>query len=341
MQGFRDDIGPYLGSRKDRKKVLREIVELEREELGLPPLPKQDPYRAVSQKTHLSRIARPKSVPLVKHKNYLRAPSSLRGKGGRAADDLFAPAPGTDTFWLYGVQKVTQSTLGHLANQDRVTDGELHRAEVCHQVRRKIDSLMSQAASLPRCGILFDIISTSKIIGTKLPERVGAYIYRYIETKYCDVQSVKFTFVGITDNINCCAARDVFCRDEMLQGKYIGQTKRTFEALDNVHMFPVIPGEVQGVPDDEDDGENDENRPLSSSFSRRDSRRSSLGLGSKKGSMLRGRAVTPSRLGVGSALDGIDFAEQRETNTSQGKRRTTTTTFLTESEPLPRPSSVL
>jgi hypothetical protein len=240
--GFRDDLGPFLGSRKDRRKVLREVIEVERQELGLPPLPKEHRHAAMIQAARMERISKPKVLPKKKHESFLRAPSSLRGKSSKAKDELFIPSSGQGDFWLYGMQKVTQSTLFHLANVNRhVTDEELFAAPVCVAVKKKVDSLMHQAASMERCGLLFDIVSTSKIIKLGIPHRVGALIYDYVEKAHGNVTSLKFVFVGITDNVNCCAARDVFCRDEVLTGKYIGQTKRTFDALDNVHMFPVIP----------------------------------------------------------------------------------------------------
>lgn len=228
------------------------------------------------------------------------------------------------------------------------------------QIRKQIDRLLAVAATRERSGLLFDLLSTSKVIATGVPHAVGAFIYDYIasvagpQTMFHQQQqqqsrgfssslgdrggggggsngelrrptsadadatataaimtsmrrestaaaagggaaasapdktvvlqssasirassnngdddvdaspldvpseqhpprgvtstmvraskSLKFVFVGLTDNVNCCAARDVFCRDDTLNGKYVGETKRPFGALDNVHMHAVFPG---------------------------------------------------------------------------------------------------
>lgn len=243
--GFRDELAPFLGSRVERRKILKEIIGVERDELGVPPVPAEiTAARSHSQMAHVKRISRPKLTPLKTFINFQRAPRSLRSRGMRSPDELFSAGEGEapQSFWLYDSQKVSQSTLGALANQTRVTYDELMKAPVVGIIRQRLDSLLEQAKQKARCGLLFDIISTSKIINSGIPHEIGAFIYDYIQEKHYDVTSLKFVFVGITDNLNCCAARDVFCRDEVLQGKYIGDTKRSFEALDNVHMFSVFPG---------------------------------------------------------------------------------------------------
>ena len=109
-------------------------------------------------------------------------------------------------------------------------------------LRRRLDTLLATAASRRRCGLLFDLVSTANIIRTGVPHLVGEYIYQYIATQHNDKLTVKFSFVGISDNVNCCAARDVLCRDDWLDGHYVGDTKRReFDALDNVHVFGVFP----------------------------------------------------------------------------------------------------
>lgn len=242
---FRDELAACLGGPRERRKILREIERAEREELGIPsePLYKLR-ARAASQRAHIERVSKPTSFPKVVHSSFLRAPRSLRGKGQRSPDGLFDPGQGEDPsqFWLYESHKVTQTTLRSIGNTTNLTPSDIHKTAVCQAVRKKIDALMAIAATKRRCGLVFDIISTSKIINSGIPHEIGAYIYSYIEQNHFDKTSLKFTFVGITDNVNCCAARDVFCRDELLQGKYIGDTKRTFDALDNVHMFAVFPG---------------------------------------------------------------------------------------------------
>ena len=50
---------------------------------------------------------------------------------------------------------------------------------------------------------------------------------------------------GITDNVNCRAARDVFCREHVRydahDSKMSDEPKRAFDALDNQHMYCVFP----------------------------------------------------------------------------------------------------
>ena len=101
---------------------------------------------------------------------------------------------------------------------------------------------MATAASRRRCGLLVDLVSTANIIRTGVPHLVGEFIYEYLAAQHNDKLSLKFVFVGITDNANCCAARDVICRDDWLDGQYVGDMKRRdFDALDNVHVFAVFP----------------------------------------------------------------------------------------------------
>jgi hypothetical protein len=197
---------------------------------------------SVSQQRYMERLARPVSPPQKTFTDFIRAPRSIQGAGlARSQDVLFEP-DADGNFWLYGSQKVTQSTIGNVGPNGGVpSDDEIRKLPVCAAVRKRIDSLMAIAATRSRCGIIFDIVSTSRVIASGIPHQVGSYIYDYIDQAHYNVVSLKFVFVGITDNVNCCAARDVFCRDDRLNGKYIGDTKRPFDALDNVHMFTVQP----------------------------------------------------------------------------------------------------
>ena len=279
IEMFRDDLGAYLGGRNERRKVLREIVQMEEQELygggggsspgtssgnvrpagsaslkgltaahhnnSLSAIRSRSPeqLRAVSaaQQHYMERLARPVSPPQKVFTDFIRAPRSIQGAGlARSQDVLFEPDD-DGSFWLYGAQKVTQSTIGTIG-PNPPTDDEIRKLPVCAAVRKRIDNLISVAATKNRCGIIFDIISTSRVIAGGIPHKVGAYIYEYIDQAHYDVVGLKFVFVGITDNVNCCSARDVFCRDDRLNGKYIGDTKRPFDALDNVHMFTVFPG---------------------------------------------------------------------------------------------------
>lgn len=155
--------------------------------------------------------------------------SALPSRGGAASTGVEAPAP-------------------LLPSRD-----EVRRSPIGQQIKKQLDALMNIAATKERCGLIFDLISTSKLIATGVPHEIGAFIYDYIEDAHFEKVGLKFVFVGITDNANCCAARDVFCRDDMVSGKYVGDTKRPFDALDNVHMYTVFPGHrlhpfSRGVP---------------------------------------------------------------------------------------------
>ena len=185
------------------------------------------------------------------------------GGGAGGADDLYAGdvlfRPGRavadldpSDFWLYARQKVTQRTLGTQVLQHPVVVGQstdaaslkalLLRSPITDIIRKKIAGLLAATVGRTRCGILFDLLSTRNIIVSGVPHVVGQFIYEHINDVIAtEHASLKFVFVGITDNSNCCAARDVFCRDTSLLGRQIAGTKRTFDALDNVHMFAVPP----------------------------------------------------------------------------------------------------
>jgi hypothetical protein len=239
----RDDIASYLTGTSRRRQILREILAVEEEELGvrLQETLEQRQQKAALQRNCIKRLSSPTHEPVKRFSNFIRAPRSLRGKGQRSNDVLFT-ANDDGTFWLYASQKVTHSTLPILNKTAQPTVDDIRRSSLCQLIQKQVDQLMAVAATKERCGLIFDLVSTSKIISGGVPHEVGAFIYEYVEAAHFSVQSLKFVFVGITDNDNCCTARDVFCRDEILAGKYVGDTKRPFDALDNVHMFTVFPG---------------------------------------------------------------------------------------------------
>jgi hypothetical protein len=142
-------------------------------------------------------------------------------------------------------QRPTSSATSYMPTEDEVrarVHAEFITSPLAASLRRRVDSLMSIAASRRRCGLLFDLVSTANIIRSGVPHLVGEYLYEYLATQHNDKLAVKFAFVGISDNVNCCAARDVLCRDDTLNGVYIGDTKRReFDALDNIHVFAVFP----------------------------------------------------------------------------------------------------
>lgn len=251
---LRDDLAVYLSTDlKKRRQIKREILALEEQELGIPRRvnPVEERQRAKSQLEYAQRIAHPLNLPNKLHSNFLKAPRSLRSAGGSRSSDVLFSTNRDGTFWVYGMKKVTHATLGSLFSGQHqhtvATPDEIRRAPICQSIRRQVDHLISVASTRERFGLIFDLISTSKIIGSGIPHEIGSFIYEYIEEAHYEKTGLKFAFVGITDNVNCCAARDVFCRDDLLNGKYIGDTKRPFDALDNVHMFVVFPGhKVEG-----------------------------------------------------------------------------------------------
>lgn len=241
---LRDDTLAYTMNQKKRKEILREILQVEEDELGVCRVPSraEEATRAAHQQRYAGRISQPLRPPSATHTDFLRCPRTLRGKGSRSLDTLFT-ANRDGSFWFYGSQKVSQATLGPLSGRTTPpTTEEVKKSPIGAAIRRQLESILSHALSKDRFGIIFDLVSTSKIIAGGAPHEVGAYIYHYLEEAHYDKTNLKFVFVGITDNVNCCAARDVFCRDDVVAGHYVGDTKRPFEALDNVHMYTVFPG---------------------------------------------------------------------------------------------------
>lgn len=218
-------------------------MQVEEDELGVFRVPPrhEELARASQQQRYAARIAQPLRPPSATHTDFLRCPRTLRGKGSRSLDTLFT-SNSDGTFWFYGTQKISQATLGPLSNRSAPTTDEVRRSAIGATIRRQLDAMVAQGASKERFGIIFDLVSTSKIIASGSPHEIGAYIYAHVEETHYDKTGLKFVFVGITDNVNCCAARDVFCRVDVVAGHYVGDTKRPFEALDNVHMYTVFPG---------------------------------------------------------------------------------------------------
>jgi hypothetical protein len=229
---LRDDTLAYTMNQKKRKEILREILQVEEDELGVSRVPSraEESTRATHQQRYAGRISQPLRPPSATHTDFLRCPRTLRGKGSRSLDTLFT-ANRDGSFWF--------PLSGRTAPP---TTEEVKKSPIGAAIRRQLESILSHALSKDRFGIIFDLVSTSKIIASGAPHEVGAYIYHYLEEAHYDKTNLKFVFVGITDNVNCCAARDVFCRDDVVAGHYVGDTKRPFEALDNVHMYTVFPG---------------------------------------------------------------------------------------------------
>uniref|UniRef100_A0A7S1IIZ3 Uncharacterized protein n=1 Tax=Eutreptiella gymnastica TaxID=73025 RepID=A0A7S1IIZ3_9EUGL len=104
----------------------------------------------------------------------------------------------------------------------------------------KKKALMSTAS--PQYALLFDMITTRRVIMSGEPHRVATELYRWVDTYF--PHTIKFTFIGITDNGSTRVARDVFYKDKLNNKedafqKYIN--KCDFEAVDDNHMYTVYP----------------------------------------------------------------------------------------------------
>eukprot|EP00667_Euglena_gracilis_P008134 EG_transcript_8224 len=100
-----------------------------------------------------------------------------------------------------------------------------------------------------RYGLLFDIVTTRRVIMTGEPHMVATELYRYMAVRY---PAVKFTFVGITDNGSKRVARDIFCKDKLpgaTEGyeKYI--QKCPMDAIDDNHLYVVFPEDDARIAD--------------------------------------------------------------------------------------------
>lgn len=216
--------------------------------------PAKQHERLLFQQSHAANLSVPRIPPTKHFINFMKAPSAMRKRGLRSPDVLFEP--GVDDkgiFWLYGKHRVSQSTLGSAAGSmasatfrgapQIMDESTFKKLPVWANIKRKLTNMIAQGAQQERFGIVFDIVSTGKILTKGIPHMAGRLIYEFIEDcrHEAGVNKLKFIFVGITDNINCCTARDVFCLDDRVGGVYVGDFKRPFTALDNVHMFAVLP----------------------------------------------------------------------------------------------------
>lgn len=85
-----------------------------------------------------------------------------------------------------------------------------------------------------RFGVLVDIVATRKNILSGVPHDLAAYIYRFLEEEH--PITVKFVFVGITDNATKLVAKDVF--DARSGG---GAKKISFADIDGEHLHIAYP----------------------------------------------------------------------------------------------------
>ena len=210
--------------------------------------------RMLTQRAHSTTLSVPRNPPAKVFDTFMKAPSAMRRRGLRSPDVLFEPgASDNGVFWIYDRHRVSQSTLGSAAGSmayasvgapsQTLDEAAFVKLPVWASIKRKINAMIAQGAQQERYGIVFDIVSTGKILAKGIPHMAGKLIYEYVEECRHEEGSnkLKFIFVGITDNINCCTARDVFCLDDRVGGVYVGDYKRPFRAIDNVHMFAVLP----------------------------------------------------------------------------------------------------
>eukprot|EP01063_Lacrimia_lanifica_P024908 TRINITY_DN32702_c0_g1_i1.p1 TRINITY_DN32702_c0_g1~~TRINITY_DN32702_c0_g1_i1.p1 ORF type:complete len:645 (+),score=227.07 TRINITY_DN32702_c0_g1_i1:91-2025(+) len=174
-----------------------------------------------------------------------------QGKGVASQDVLLKPHahPGKagkagDRFWLYDAYHLSKQAVDKIfsgATTDVAqTAAYAHLKKILNKIVKK-----SQRDCAERFGILLDIITTNSLIQTGIPHELGNAAYKHLETVHYDKAGLKFCFIGITDNVNCRAARDVFCRESVLADsgdvRMREEPKRTFDALDNQHMYCVFP----------------------------------------------------------------------------------------------------
>eukprot|EP00667_Euglena_gracilis_P006665 EG_transcript_6723 len=209
-------------TRKQRRRIERQI--LEEQERAAPtyrsciPLP---PPLEQQQRT-MERLSRPVERQESKRKfDFTKNAHKPDMEEVAMADDvLLKPSAGEKRFWVYLSYKVSRQ-----------------EANPMRQIRKMIDhALAAQRASAANFGLLFDIVTTSSTIETGQPHFVAQQIYSYVDEAHGDKNHLKFVFVGITDNDNCRAARDVFCKEDIS-----GHPKKQFEAIDNNHMYAVYP----------------------------------------------------------------------------------------------------
>eukprot|EP00906_Rhabdomonas_costata_P027474 RCo039014 len=164
-------------------------------------------------------------------------------------DTLFGPLN-----WLYASMQISKEELEDEGEEKKIPVANLR---VFKKAVRVVDRVLKQAGIEPsdelkrreqrrvtdrsQHGLLFDMITTRRVILTGEPHRVGVELYRYVARRY---HAVKFTFIGITDNGSKRVARDVFCKDKVAEAdgafdNYI--MKCDFEVVDENHMYVIYP----------------------------------------------------------------------------------------------------
>eukprot|EP00759_Apiculatamorpha_spiralis_P007559 PhF_6_TR1473/c0_g1_i1/m.2652 len=234
FQNFRPDTIDF-GTTEERKKHLRAIQRMERAELGLrPPTREHMEHVRDIQHQRMNALSIPRAIstdvngnPIV-HRNVKKA---KKGHMVAIMDKLLMPPQGQSRFWISRWAHITKQMINPVGSDQRTS-------QAWHHIMKVISSMMVIAEKMDKCGILFDIVSTSSVIDTGIPHTLGNMMYKYIEDQYYYLEEkIKFVFVGITDNVNCKAARDVFCKDPKMC-----KEPKAFETLDNSHTYIVFPG---------------------------------------------------------------------------------------------------
>ena len=96
-----------------------------------------------------------------------------------------------------------------------------HREDVRRMVR-----------DVERFGVLIDLIATKRNILSGVPHQLANQMYLFLEERY--PVSVKFAFVGITDNATKLVAKSLFDRTSSTK-------KVSFDDVDYDHLFIAHP----------------------------------------------------------------------------------------------------
>lgn len=102
-----------------------------------------------------------------------------------------------------------------------VVDATTHREDVRRMVR-----------DVERFGVLVDLIATKRNILSGVPHQLANQVYQFLEERY--PVSVKFAFVGITDNATKLVAKSLFDRNSSTK-------KVSFDDVDYEHLFIAHP----------------------------------------------------------------------------------------------------
>lgn len=139
--------------------------------------------------------------------------------------------------WIYEYAKLDIDTplakseaLLRSALERKLRDGGV--APVAESASRKeIREIVREG---DRFGVLIDIVATRRNILSGVPHQLAAHIYQLLEEEY--PISVKFSFIGITDNATKLVAKDIF--DSRSGG---GAKKLTFADIDSEHLHVAYP----------------------------------------------------------------------------------------------------